>query len=467
LYQVQPKQREMKKRLTPFLLMLLLTTVVNAQTMHSYLKERAEKNLEILAKSPSIRSRVKIDNQGIALLNDQQRTEVSAKWVEISKVINVLETRSYYEMLRIFENKGTQTFTDASAYSAESHYRTFPTEFENLFVCIDPGHFGGTKEASQMEARIVKIAAGDLGTKNDVIFTEADLAYCTALFLKQLLEERGAIVMITRPYGAGAVGEDFSSWISNGGIMSAANNALYTKDITPEYFNQIKAAYTTQTTTPSRNELFRFYKFIDFKTRAQKINDFNPNITISIHYNADDDNKFYGDRYLHPVDDNYNMMFIPGAFMAGEIDKQDQKLDFLRLLLSPDLENSINLADYILEEHQKILGVERRINLDPESRMAKSVIFTEKNGVFARNLVLTRMVRGTVVYGESLLQDNVKEAILLGKKDIVAHDPSFGDIPTSSRTKQVAQAYFNGIIKFLDENKKKTEYMKSLKASIK
>ena len=457
----------MKKSLTPFLLAVLLTSVVNAQTLHSYLKERAERNLEILAKTPSIRSKVKIDQYGISLLRQDARTEVSAKWVEISKVINVLETMPYYDVLNMFEHKGTQVFSDASNYTSTAHYRTFPTEFENLQIAIDPGHFGGSLEASQLERRIVKIAAGDLGTKKDVVFTEADLAYCTALFLKEFLEAKGAVVMISRPYGAGAVGEDFGSWVSNGAVMGAANSSLRSKEISQEYFDKIKAAYADRTNTVNRNELFNFYKFIDFKTRAQKINEFSPNITISIHYNAADDNKFYGDRYLHPVEDNYNMMFIPGAFMDGELDKQDQKLDFLRLLLSPDLENSQNLADLILDEHKKILGVDRRTNLDGESRMGKSVIITNTEGVYARNLVLTRMIRGTVVYGESLLQDNVKEAVLLGKKDIVAHDVSFGDIPTSSRTKQVAEAYYNGIVRFLENNKKKVEYMNSLKASTK
>ena len=456
----------MKKSLTPFLFVLLLTSVVNAQTMNSYLKERAEKNLQLLAKSSTIRGKVRIDHSGIALLTDDMRPEVTAKWVEMSKVINILETMPYYDMLKMFEHKGQQTFANAS-YNEYSHYRTFPSEFENLYVAIDPGHFGGSLEASRMESRIVKIAAGDLGTKTDVIFTEADLAYCTALFLKEMIEAKGGVVMITRPYGAGAVGEDFSSWVSNGGFMGAANNALRNKDITQDYFNKLKTAYSDRTNVVNRNELFNFYKFIDFKTRAQKINDFGPNITISIHYNAHDDNKFYGDRYLHPVDDNYNMMFIPGAFMDGELVKQDQKLDFLRLLLSPDLENSQTLADLILDEHQKVLGVDRRVSVGEETRMGKSVIYTEKNGVFARNLVLTRMVRGTVVYGESLLQDNVKEAVLLGKKDIVAHDPAYGDIPTSSRTKQVAQSYFNAIVRFLEENKKKTDYMNSLKASTK
>ena len=450
----------MKKQLT-ILLWVSCVLVAHSQTMNSYLRSRAEQNLQILAKSPSIKSRVKIDSKGISLLDDNKvKPELTAGWSEIGKVIYILETHSYYEMLKMFEHKGTQSFGDGGYYE---HYRTYPTDFKDLFVAIDPGHFGGSLEASRLEARIVKIAGGDVGAKEDIIFTEADLAYCTALFLKQKLEEMGAVVMISRPYGAGAIGEDFSSWLTNGGFSSSSRLALKNKDISQAYFDRLNVAYGDKNNASSRNELFAFYKFIDFKARAAKINEFAPNITISIHYNAHDDNKFYGDRYLHPVKDNYNMMFIPGAFMDGELSKQDQKLDFLRLLLSPDLENSAALADYILDEHSKILNVPRRDNVADDSRMGRNVIATEKPGVYARNLVLTRMVRGTVVYGESLLQDNDEEAKLLGKKDIEVYDPSFGTITTSSRTKQVAEAYFNGIVRFLESNKKKEEYMATLK----
>lgn len=450
----------MKKLLTLLLLVCLSVYGYSQPSLNAYLKERALKNLEVLAKSQTIKNRVKIDSKGITLLDDSRvKPELTAGWSEIGKVIYILETHPYYEMLKMFEHKGTQSFGDGGYYE---HYRTFPTEFKDLFVAIDPGHFGGSLEASRLEARIVKMSGADIGLKDDIVFTEADLAYCTALFLKEMLEAQGAVVMISRPYGAGAVGEDFATWLNNGGFSSSSRLALKNKDISQAYFDKLNSAFLDKNNASSRNDLFAFYKFIDFKARAAKINEFAPNITISIHYNAHDENKFYGDRYLHPVPENYNMMFIPGAFLDGELTKQDQKLDFLRLLLSPDLENSTNLADLILDEHSKILGVGRRNDVANDSRMGRSVIATEKEGVYSRNLVLTRMVRGTVVYGESLLQDNAEEAKLLAKKDIVANDPGYGSIPTSSRTKQVAQAYFNGIARFLEENKKKESYLASL-----
>lgn len=446
----------------------ILSLSLSAQKMNAYLRERAEKNLQILAKDNHIKERVIIDNRGIMLVDQTYKrdVEVSAHWVEIGKVIDVLESSNYYEKLKIFEHKKGKIFAGAEQYIVD-HYSQFPKSFDGLYVALDPGHFGGDLESARMEARLVKISAADMGTKQDVVFSEADIAYCTALFLKQMLEERGAYVMITRPYGAGAIGEDFSSWISTGGFLRSVNLMYKNKDISKEYFDLLNGAYKEKDTNGAkRNELFQFYKFVDFKERANKINEFTPNITISIHYNAHDDNKFYGDRYLHPVQDNYNMMFVPGAFLFNELTKEDQKLDFLRLLLSPDIENSITLADLILQEHEAILGVPRRTDVGGNSRMDKSVIYTDKPGVYARNLVLTRMPRGTVVYGESLLQDNFQEALLLGKRDITVTDPSVGTLPTSSRVKQVALAYFKGIERWLQLNVEKQQYYESLTSSI-
>lgn len=456
----------MRKSLLLLGILLLTLTGGKAQNLNAYLRERALNNLKMLSNDPAVLKGVEINDRGI-IFKDQvgYKVDISAYWVEIGKVVSLLEEEDYHNKVKIFTQKRDQTFY-GSVHTPFIHYTQYPTSFEGLYVAIDPGHFGGDLESARQEARLVKIAAADLGTKRDIIFHEADLAYCTALFLKQMLEEKGATVMLTRPYGAGAIGEDFTDWLNNGGIIRSANSMLRTNDITTEYHTKLLEAYKLRDESNSkRNDLFQFYKFVDFRERARKINEFDPNITLSIHFNAHDDNPFYGDRYLHPVKENYNMMFVPGAFIRNELSKPDQKLDFLRLLLSPDIENSINLADLILDEHEKILGVPRRPALAEGSRMSSAVIDTHHQGVFARNLVLTRMPVGTVVYGESLLQDNITEAVLLGTKDITVHDPAYGDIPTSSRVKQVALAYFNGIQRYLQSNVKKSEIYNSLTAS--
>lgn len=450
------------------LLFWLSATTVHAQGLNKYLKERAEKNLQYLAKDPTIKNSVVIDDSGIHIKNfSTNRTDLSVYWSEIPHVISLLENSPYYEMVEKFKNKNTQSFKNISFSGPVEHYRNFPDSYDGLYVAIDPGHFGGTKDEAQMEGRIVKMKGEDLGISSDISFFESDLNYTTALMLKEYLVSKGAMVMITRPYNAGALGMNFKTWLKDiKGFQKDVIQSRNLGDISADYQTRLKTAYTDTTKIINRNELFGFYKFLDFKERANKINEFRPNITVAIHYNAAEGNKFYGDRYLHPVTENYSMAFTPGAFMHGEVSKIDQKLDFIRLLLSPDLENSMQLADLVLDEHQKLLGVGRG-NVLANDKMDKVTLPTPYDGVLCRNLVLTRMVRGTIVYGESLLQDNIEEALALSKKDIKVWDENFGLIPTSKRCQEVSQAYATAIDRFLELNKKKSEEIKSLQANLK
>jgi hypothetical protein len=72
---------------------------------------------------------------------------------------------------------------------------------------------------------------------------------------------------------------------------------------------------------------------------------------------------------------------------------------------------------------------------------------TGASGVFCRNLTLTRKVKGVICYGESLYQDNVNECKLLSKKEI-----KVGEMETSKRVEEVAEAYFNGIMNYVKRN---------------
>jgi hypothetical protein len=66
------------------------------------------------------------------------------------------------------------------------------------------------------------------------------------------------------------------------------------------------------------------------------------------------------------------------------------------------------------------------------------------NGVYARNLMLCRLVNAPLVYGEALYQDNVKEATELMKKDLEK-----GGVRTNSRIIRSATSYFNALYSFL------------------
>ena len=142
------------------------------------------------------------------------------------------------------------------------------------------------------------------------------------------------------------------------------------------------------------------------------------------------------------------MTFVAGSFSADELDKPEARIDFLRLLLTDDIENSIEFSKYIvngLVEKTKVPSA-----LDSCALYLKgNCISTDVNGVFCRNLALTRMVRGTLCYGESLYQDNINECKALSKKDASTPLSVTDGVATSKRVEEVAEGYFEGIMNYV------------------
>ena len=68
----------------------------------------------------------------------------------------------------------------------------------------------------------------------------------------------------------------------------------------------------------------------------------------------------------------------------------------------------------------------------------------EANGVYCRNLQLTRYVHSPIVYGETLYQDNINECKLLSAET---------DKTKNKRLQQVADAYFKGILNYVNPSK--------------
>jgi hypothetical protein len=142
------------------------------------------------------------------------------------------------------------------------------------------------------------------------------------------------------------------------------------------------------------------------------------------------------------------MAFVGGGFAADELDKPEARIDFLRLLLTDDIEHSINFSKYIVNSLSKKLGVPTALD-SCAIYLRDNCITTGVNGVFCRNLTLTRTVKGTLCYGESLYQDNINECKALSKKEITVDG-----IRTSKRVEEVADAYFQGIMNYVKEKKK-------------
>lgn len=424
---------------------------------YQYLQDRVKKNSEIILKGKHNLFPVRTDQVGLHILErNTNRVLHTAHWSQMPKYIDALENWDYYTMVQAFKAKGTGAFVQYQPPAeAFQHYRDYPTQFEGLYVAIDPGHFGGSEEEALYERRIVNVEGKYLDSKVNTTFYEAELTYTTAIILKDSLEKLGAKVLITRGHTGGAINKTFHAWLKNG-FLNDAKSSLSKEDITQAYYNELLTLYKDSVSQVSRRKLFDYYKFLDFRARIKKINDFRANVTIVLHFNASENGKMYGtERYSVPVKENYSMAFIPGAILNNELEKPDQKIDLIRLLVSPDLENSARLANLILDGHRKFLNVEP-IPFDSLGSMKKVVNPTEYNGVFSRNLPLTRMVRGTVVYTESFYQDNIDMVRALGRQNFYVTDDDKIRIQTSEVVKYVAAANMYGLRSWLNGNKEIT-----------
>ena len=214
-------------------------------------------------------------------------------------------------------------------------------------IAIDPGHLGG--QYAELEFRC-------LHHPNRI--EEGTLTFLTAVYLKELLEKEGFEVMLTRDaIGKGAYPLTFFQWLN----LNQEIKALKKTD--GRLFNE-------------------FYNSLDLNERAKKINEFSPDITIIIHYNADD----------NETDENFNLMHCPGAFRPKDLSTKVSRIDFLRLLVTDDLDQSILLCQNIIKEMTLTTSIEPVDYNNKKSYLSCASIFISK-GVFARDLRLTRLVR--------------------------------------------------------------------------
>lgn len=294
---------------------------------------------------------------------------------------------------------------------AHDNRDAYYVSLENVRVAIDPGHFGG--DLAEIEGWNVKIPAEKTNENQPISFNEGTLTYLTAIALKSLLEAEGAIVFITRPgIGQGAIKEPFSEWIEKHPLLLKSGDSL--SKIFRKYYNQE-----------------------DLAARAKDINSFAPDITIIIHYNSHLTDLEKKQKALL-TQSNFNLVFIPGAFCANELNRIEDRYEFLRLIVTDDIEQSLKLSQQIICEFVDKLNVPM-ISDDEKTSYIDKTCFIQP-GIYSRNLVLTRLVHSPLCYGEALVQNNENEIYRLWQNDIL-----IAGQPCPKRAYEVAQAYFTGI----------------------
>lgn len=367
---------------------------------------------------------------------------------EISSVKLLVEQLSSDSLLLFYKEKMTRHLSELSHYQKYIHKKVSLVKkdtlnpFKNLRIAIDPGHIEASLQLAEIEGKFIKMRASTETGLIPIAFNEANLTLSTARILADSLKKLGANVMITRPKpGIGLLGMTFDDW--------------YNHYMASSIIEEVKAGRMDSTTAAwfkteaSLKEVYqKLYVPIDLRLRAEKINAFQPAITLIIHYNVHGPNweQHDAENNCTPTDVNYNMAFVAGSFKNGELSRIEDRVAFLRLLLTDEVKNSVRLSDYVVQAFTQKLQVPPVSDMPELVYLRNSCILTEKPGVYARNLNLTRNVKGVLCYGESLCQDNRTEAAWLNQKLI-----NVGDVAASSRVKMVADAYLSAVKRYVKE----------------
>ena len=441
-----------------FFLLLVCTAVVflvlfplmkkEQAPLTKFYKDRVTKNIKFLCKDLECIDNFFVDDRGLFIYPESQKTgkpEFILYWEEIPQFNELLKKKTNAQLIDILKRKESKYLSGFDTTLLKP--AIYPVcEWKGLRVALDPGHIASDLQEAKLEQRYVRAEGKLFNQKLDIEFFEANLAYTTSLVLKEMLEKKGAEVMITHEYGKSAFHMNYSEW----------RKSDYKNDVILGYkenwYGREKFDYLM---TGNATDLILYqdvFRNKDFVSRGRKINDFNPDITLVIHFNAKEGSERYGESYSQPVNENYTMVMIPGAFLGIEIDGRvglEQRFELLRLLVSNELEASDIFASHIIDafvEYLKVDALPKHKNLN--SIKHYSVPSNRSEGVYHRNIYLTRVVRGPIAYSEALYQDNRDEMALLGRNDLIVQG-----IKTSSRVREVAHAYLIAIKGWLDYNK--------------
>lgn len=437
------------ERILVFCLMVW-STLLSAQSSGridtAALKKNIEKNLKLLDPNGNVRAHYAFTRNGIQIntsvahVSNGWAPEYTVNWDEIEQFRMLIRYFPRAEAMRIMQEKGSKPFSPEVRKKIRDYDLENMTDFSfnesrplaGLTIVIDPGHIANDLALGKTEQKYIEITPGDSSQKIELV--EGQLTWHTAIMLKARLEKAGATVFLTRSGpGMTAFGKTFAQWREQD-FQRTLDSLVKVKGKNEPGLKLVLGGKTDD------RSVFRYvFRDAELRKRSELINTWKPDYTVIIHFNVDETNV----DWKKTSDKNFCMAFVPGGFAAGELNDAERRFDFLRLMLTKELDRSLALSANTTAQFQEKLDVPLAKKTDA-SYLATDCVFTGKPGVYSRNIALTRLVQGTFVYGETLYQDNKAECYRLMKKNW--QDP-VSDLMTSERLGQVAEAYYQGILK--------------------
>ncbi len=399
-------------------------------------KSIREKLQTYFSKDAVVKNFVSIDDAGLYLYSSPtakargEKPEISLNWDDVNNLSRIINSLSAQQLKSFLTHKDSIV-----AYINQNNGPKTFQGLKGLKVAIDPGHIGGSYAMGETESRCMTLQVDSLGHPDSIRLIEGNLTFFTAQILKKKLEEQGAQVILSRPdTGISALDITYKEW------KRRIKNRAYVDSLVKEDLLPAKDIPLLYRKLPDKVLFGRVFGSVDMAAIAKKFNAYKPDISVVIHYNVNESNI----GWKHPTNRDYVMTFVGGCVVAKDLESEAGRLNFLRLLISPGIENSVKLSSKVVQHLSSDLGVPIA-QKDDALYLSKNCLSTPAVGVYSRDLALTRLIHGTLVYGEALYQDNSMECCMLSGKGV-----DFKGCSISQRIDQVAQAYYEGIVDYVN-----------------
>ena len=286
------------------------------------------------------------------------------------------------------------------AYKTQSVSNDPTRPLKGIKIALDPGHIGG--DWAKLEARYFKL--GD-----DPPVEEAKLNMITCERLAERLRADGADVVwakrdyepVTHLRPADLHREAIAALGSYGGARASEDTPIYRFGIPIPRFPRRDELTATEWRIDNEAALL-FYRVAEIRARADVVNKLHPDLTICVHYNADD---WGDDPEHHPILTEHSrlIIFVNGAYeRKAELPYDDCKYDLLRKLLDRTaVQEELGCAlvgQAMLDTLKYPPEVYNHIPSDRDSAFVHHV--TNVPSVYARDLLANRIYHGPVIYCE-------------------------------------------------------------------
>jgi len=284
--------------------------------------------------------------------------------------------------------------SDGSALARPYVYRTHSVSSDpsrplsGLKIALDPGHIGG--DWAQLEARYFKL--GD-----DPPVMEAKLNMITCQILAERLEADGAEIIWakhgyepTTDERPDTLHREAIAALSPAKSSSSASEEVFGLPVESRRHTRSGLAFTENRIDEEAALLF--YRVAEIRARAELVNKQHPDLTICVHYNADD----WGNPD-HPTltSSSRLIIFVNGSYEKSELAYDDVRYDLMRKLLDRDAAQEERGCALVGAQMLQSLGY-------PPDDFSTSFAhrITGVPSVYTRNLLANRLYHGPVIYCE-------------------------------------------------------------------